>query len=212
MTLPQTNVILHAFRTNDRKNAWTHHCKESPMPDFITLTCPSCGGKLKVTDQIHLLACRNCGNEHMVHRDAGMIYLAPLTQDVRHIRIGVDKTAAELAVVRLSKELVELNGRLAAIRERPASDWQPPLKKEKIAPIVAVVALLFSCGGLSASNYGQVVVMGVVFLICGLVYLITNHKRLNAAHGMKQAELQRLQEHGSDLSARLRKNRQVADA
>src|SRR5262245_13677072 len=78
------------------------------MPDFITLTCPTCGAKLKLTAQVDLLACASFGNEHMVHRGGGAIYLAPMAQDVKQIRLGVDKTAAELALVRLPKEIGEL--------------------------------------------------------------------------------------------------------
>ncbi len=82
------------------------------MSEFITLTCPSCGGKLQVTDNIAILACGHCRSEHMVRREGGAIYLAPLAQDVRHIRVNTDKTAAELAIVRLSKEIEELQAKL----------------------------------------------------------------------------------------------------
>jgi predicted RNA-binding Zn-ribbon protein involved in translation (DUF1610 family) len=40
------------------------------MPDLISLTCPSCGGKLKVSRNATSLTCQHCGNEHMVKHDA----------------------------------------------------------------------------------------------------------------------------------------------
>lgn len=89
------------------------------MPDFITLTCPSCGGKLQITDKIYTFACVHCRNEYVVNREGGMIYLAPMAQDVRQIRVGVDKTVAELAVARLSKEIEVLEQQRRSLLERP---------------------------------------------------------------------------------------------
>ncbi|MEA5076935.1 MAG: NADH pyrophosphatase zinc ribbon domain-containing protein [Anaerolineaceae bacterium] len=43
--------------------------------DFITLTCPSCGGKLEISSNTTSLKCPNCGNEHIVRRDAGTVVL-----------------------------------------------------------------------------------------------------------------------------------------
>lgn len=37
--------------------------------DFITLNCPSCGGKLKVQPNAETLVCHFCGSEHMVRRN-----------------------------------------------------------------------------------------------------------------------------------------------
>lgn len=75
------------------------------MPDLITLTCPTCGAKLKLGIDTNLVYCTSCGNEHLVQRGDGSIYLAPMAANVAQIRTGVDKTAAELAIVRLEKEL-----------------------------------------------------------------------------------------------------------
>jgi hypothetical protein len=41
------------------------------MANFISLVCPSCGGKLKVSPGTISLTCQHCGNEHMVKQDAG---------------------------------------------------------------------------------------------------------------------------------------------
>ena len=78
------------------------------MEDFVTLTCPNCGGKLEITNDIERFACAFCGQEHIVKRGGGIISLKPIANDVRGIKIGVDKTAAELAIVRLTKEINRL--------------------------------------------------------------------------------------------------------
>ena len=41
------------------------------MPNLISLVCPSCGGKLKVSPNAITMTCQFCGNEHMVKHEAG---------------------------------------------------------------------------------------------------------------------------------------------
>jgi predicted RNA-binding Zn-ribbon protein involved in translation (DUF1610 family) len=53
------------------------------MSDLITMTCPSCGAKLRVAQDAATLLCGHCGNEYRVRNNAGTVYLAPMAQDVR---------------------------------------------------------------------------------------------------------------------------------
>lgn len=78
------------------------------MSDFITLTCPSCGGKLNITSDISRFACTNCGNEHLIKRGGGIVSLVPLTIELRKVQAGVDKTASELAIKRLKEEILDI--------------------------------------------------------------------------------------------------------
>jgi predicted RNA-binding Zn-ribbon protein involved in translation (DUF1610 family) len=45
------------------------------MGDFITMQCPSCGGKLAVGKNVLSLKCEHCGVEHMIRREAGEVTL-----------------------------------------------------------------------------------------------------------------------------------------
>jgi hypothetical protein len=76
--------------------------------DFVTLSCPSCGGKLQITSDIERFACSYCGIEHIVRRGGGIITLAPFVEGLKGVQIGVDKTASELAIQRLTREISEL--------------------------------------------------------------------------------------------------------
>ena len=38
------------------------------MQNYVTLTCPSCGGKLQITEDIDRFTCAYCGNEYFVKR------------------------------------------------------------------------------------------------------------------------------------------------
>ena len=75
------------------------------MADLFTLTCPSCGGKLQVTNDIERFACGYCGQEHIVKRSGGIISLSPVVEGLKDVKVGVDKTASELAILRLEKEI-----------------------------------------------------------------------------------------------------------
>jgi hypothetical protein len=182
------------------------------MSDFITLTCPSCGGKLKVTDQIHLLACRNCGNEHMVHRDDGSIYLAPLTQDVRHIRVGVDKTAAELAVARLTKEIDALEREVDATRALSDEAWVGPPDLIKGLSFGGVVGLFLWIGNGANGNSGLAIFFCVVTVT---VFCIAIKLQRNRATEIDTRRSNRVERINAELSAKYeqyKKNRRIAES
>jgi primosomal protein N' len=82
------------------------------MKDFVTLTCPSCGGKLQITIDVERFACANCGNEHIVQRSGGIISLIPLVVGLRKVQDGVDRTASELAIKRLREEISVLENEI----------------------------------------------------------------------------------------------------
>jgi hypothetical protein len=91
------------------------------MPDFVTLTCPTCGGKLQITADIERFACGYCGNEHIVRRGGGIISLIPVAEDIKGIKISVDKTAAELAISRIKGEIEEINNKYALMKRQKLS-------------------------------------------------------------------------------------------
>lgn len=77
------------------------------MADFVTLTCPSCGGRLQITRDIDRFACGHCGNEHVVRRSGGVVALSPVVEGLERIGHAADATASELAIRRLKDEIEE---------------------------------------------------------------------------------------------------------
>jgi predicted RNA-binding Zn-ribbon protein involved in translation (DUF1610 family)/ribosomal protein L40E len=55
---------------------------EEEMADFLTLSCPSCGNKLQITNDIDRFVCAACGNEHIVNRSGGVITLKTIIEDI----------------------------------------------------------------------------------------------------------------------------------
>lgn len=86
------------------------------MADFVTLSCPSCGAPLQVTNDIDRFACAHCGAEHVVRRGGGIVSLEPVVSVLRDVRVGVDRAVSELALPRLTAEISELEKQKKPIR------------------------------------------------------------------------------------------------
>jgi hypothetical protein len=91
------------------------------MSDFITLTCPNCGGRLQITDDVERFACAFCGVEHVVRRSGGVVTLKPIVESLAKVQVGVDKTASELAITRLGSEIAYIKEQ---IEELTASHYR----------------------------------------------------------------------------------------
>jgi hypothetical protein len=61
------------------------------MLDFVTLSCPSCGHKLQITEEINRFACAASGNEHIVNRSGGIITLKLVFDGITKVKMGVDR-------------------------------------------------------------------------------------------------------------------------
>jgi DNA-directed RNA polymerase subunit RPC12/RpoP len=83
--------------------------------EFVTLSCPSCGGRLQITANIDRFACTHCGQEHLVKRAGGIVSLSPVVDALKKVELGVDKTASELAVSPIDREIDELRAQRATI-------------------------------------------------------------------------------------------------
>jgi ribosomal protein S27E len=107
------------------------------MSEFITLTCPSCGGKLQITYNVERFACANCGNEHLVKRQGGAIFLTPVVETLQHIQVGTDKTASELAISRLKSEIDEIEKIKREVKDVVIGAMKDPAKFSEIKDILA---------------------------------------------------------------------------
>ena len=68
------------------------------MTEFITLTCPTCGGKLQVAENTKRFCCLHCGNEHLLKRGENVLSVTPVIEGIMKVQNGVDRTASELAL------------------------------------------------------------------------------------------------------------------
>ncbi len=177
---------------------------------LITLTCPACGAKLKLVDNINLLVCATCGNEHMVHRGGGAIYLGPITQDVRQIRVGVDKTAAELTVARLTKEIKELDDQLDVVMMRIDDEWVDSGPSKVNLCIGALFALL-AIGALLAQWWAIAIACAAIAAVIWFLAIKSQTSRAAEIIALRSAEIDRLNAALRAKNGQLRKNRQIAE-
>ncbi len=77
---------------------------DSPSIRVVSLSCPGCGAALEVGPALTQLACGYCGKVATVERSGGTIALLPMVAAIERVQVGTDKTAAELAMVRLKAE------------------------------------------------------------------------------------------------------------
>lgn len=117
------------------------------MPELVTLSCPSCGGKLNITNDIERFACGHCGREHVVKRAGGIVSLSPVVEALKKVEVGVDKTASELAINRLQREIDELRSQRTALI---ASSLK--LLVNVVFPFLIVAGILVAVVSLSTRN------------------------------------------------------------
>ena len=148
---------------------------------FIPLSCASCGAKLDVYDDMERFACGYCGKEMVVQRRGGTISLKGVTDAIKQVQTGTDKTAAELALVRLLPELDAL------IRERQKTAWLTNSHRstELVLYLMVIVfgAFYFLIGLTFAMVMGTFGMFLVALMCIGLYpagkWLIRYYKRLH---------------------------------
>lgn len=115
------------------------------MPDFIEMTCKSCGGKLQITPEIEDFACMYCGTEFRVKREGGVINLSPLVEEVKKASKFSERTATELAIARLREDISELKEKIE-LEEDEYSSWKYSQEREfeQIgSPYVMIIIITF---------------------------------------------------------------------
>lgn len=82
------------------------------------MSCPSCAGSLRITEDIERFSCKYCGQEHLIRRSHGQLTLVPVIEKleridkkVTKIASGADRHASELAIVRLRKDWKDVKKR-----------------------------------------------------------------------------------------------------
>lgn len=158
------------------------------MLDFVTLTCPSCGGQLQVANDIDKFACGYCGTEHLVRRSGGIVSLAPVVEGIKKVQLGVDRTASELAIVRLEKEIDRIEQKIDDIN----SKWDDVDELETAGGIGFMAGL---AAAIITTEFGPGVVVGlVVFVLTLVVYFVLEQQDKEQIGPLKKQIAQKKQE------------------
>jgi predicted RNA-binding Zn-ribbon protein involved in translation (DUF1610 family) len=137
----------------------------------IKLGCVSCGANLEISQQMNRLACGFCGTQQVVERSGGAIHLRGVSEAIAKVQVGTDKTAAELAIVRLTKELenckahrsAEAN-KLRQIRSSKVNNWNYFLEKKRNS-VTIIIGIVTFIAAIPIGVGCNVIVYGILSLI-----------------------------------------------
>lgn len=143
----------------------------------LALKCPSCGSGLEVSPDMERFACGYCGTEQMVQRRGGTVSLKLITAAISRVQTGTDKTAAELALVRLREELTNVDSTPLPDKSKQEIDQ---LRQELnqgsnlgcFGMLLALVAFLFGLWMVVGVGFGtttRVIVLTVVVVVLFLL-------------------------------------------
>ena len=85
---------------------------------LLTLSCANCSAPLQVAADLERFTCSYCGTAQIVERSGGVISTRKLEAAINAVQRGTDRTAAELAMPRLDRELDALMAQRAQVVHR----------------------------------------------------------------------------------------------
>ena len=90
------------------------------MAEYVSLTCPSCGSRLQVTNDLDTFACSYCGTELRASRGSGVVSLKPVMEGLGRVESKLDQNTAEIRRLRIMGEIDELQRSRASILQTMA--------------------------------------------------------------------------------------------
>ena len=72
--------------------------------DLFNMTCKNCGGKIQINKDADQVLCQFCGSEYLLSFNEGAVSIKFLSEGIKKIAVSTDKTASELALVRIKNE------------------------------------------------------------------------------------------------------------
>ena len=116
------------------------------------------------------LACGHCGTQQIVERSGGAIHLRGVAEALSKVQVGTDKTAAELAIARLTKEFEAVSYQRAEkeqnwlnIRTQKLYEWNAFLEGKKnsvnVATLVSAIVAAIPSG----------IIASVIFRVLAIV-------------------------------------------
>lgn len=144
------------------------------MPDFLILSCPSCGHKLQITDDMDRFACAVCGNEHIVNRSDDIVTLIPVVDGIKKVQAEVDKAGSDLASARLQTEIEDLKRKAQAIHTSK-SVGERGILVAGLFIILAIILLYFD----STRVVGLFIIVATILIYIFLQLETTEEKEID---------------------------------
>jgi ribosomal protein S27E len=195
------------------------HGRYGMSDHFINLNCANCGAKLDVYNDMEQFACGHCGTEMIAQRRGGTVVLKAVIEAIKKVQIGTDKTAAELALVRLNQESVRLDEEVKTLTVKaPGIKATSKCVKCRAAFVAAVVGVFSWLLAISRSDpdsigFGQFV-FGVLVAVATFLLVITLYKAEPVSAELALGEKQILEKQAeiAGVKRRIAEQRRIVDS
>ena len=122
------------------------------MPEFFTLSCPSCGGRLEIKQGINRFACGYCGREHIVHKEGGSVSLEAVENNIHNIERSSNRVALEMTLSRLEKDIPQIEKELIKLNNQ----------RKELLSITEYLKLQIKKGSNTGSTFLFLIIMSIV--------------------------------------------------
>jgi hypothetical protein len=144
------------------------------VSNLITLTCPSCGGRLEVTNEAERYVCAHCGNSHIVD---------PIQQTMQ-LKAQLKTLTTEKDIQRLQEEIADLTKQRKQLRGDLADlQIKDEFYRELVhiiplgvvaGPAVAALGLIYILFGGSSNRNGDALILIVIGVAVFLLALLAH--------------------------------------
>lgn len=131
---------------------------------LMKLSCVNCSAPLEIGDDLERFACSYCGTNQIVERAGGIVALKKVQTAIHAVQRGTDRTAAELALPRLNKELAEAQAARVAVQNASKEVMDRAKSGRKTLTIVTAFILFMvgPMGIISAANVSDNLAVALV--------------------------------------------------
>ncbi|RYD96693.1 MAG: hypothetical protein EOP50_06390 [Sphingobacteriales bacterium] len=187
---------------------------------MVPMKCVGCGANLEIELDMGVFACAYCGARQQVIARGGTVSLKPVTEALRQVQHGTDRTAAELAMPRLERELAEnvMAHKAALAKPVPIGNNGITTKGAWLLCIgIALTVVGAIAQGKSESISALGLGLGVVSLMLGgLLSYIGSKVRSKAQKQRLKASNDKINDHYGDkaekIARQIKANRAILDA
>lgn len=167
---------------------------------FVPLSCQNCGGKLEVYEDMTRFACAHCGSEMIAEHRGSTIILKSVQDAIQKVQAGTDKTAAEVAIVRLRQEISE--------KDQEIQQAEIEAKTISYGFLLALATIAGLGIAITANGTWMGVFLWIPAVTIGVIYYSGNRSLRSKAR--RHAEQARAELNA--LQLRLKSAQQIADA
>lgn len=181
------------------------------MP-LLKLSCANCLAPLEIGEDLERFTCSYCGAAQIIERSGGVIATRKIETALKAVQRGTDRTAAELAIPRLTRELAEAQSTRADIVAVARKSGDRAMRARRKAALITFCVVLFlgplAAAGMGGSMGGFFTLIWSVATIAVPIWVYNNFqlpadKVLDATAAI-DARISHLEEH-------LRVNRSILD-